>query len=220
MSIKAIETLYSGYRFRSRLEARWAVFFENMYIDYEYEYEGFELSDGTKYLPDFWLPRFQTFVEIKGADQIRFIDNVRSVHEKKIEMLSRETGMPAMLCYGAPKECWCSFYGWATHGDGGGVYGYCGSDDRYATFGMLDSPKIIVLDDVTDMEFCSDFGRTTQHNIISRGDAKDKLGLDIINDEFYTDLDSYGRGDETIYSFEQALKARRARFEYEYKEKH
>ena len=26
--IKAIETVYNGYRFRSRLEARWAVFFD------------------------------------------------------------------------------------------------------------------------------------------------------------------------------------------------
>ena len=26
--IKAIETYYKGYRFRSRLEARWAVFFD------------------------------------------------------------------------------------------------------------------------------------------------------------------------------------------------
>ena len=26
--IKAIETVYKGYRFRSRLEARWAVFFD------------------------------------------------------------------------------------------------------------------------------------------------------------------------------------------------
>jgi hypothetical protein len=26
--IKAIETSYKGYRFRSRLEARWAVFFD------------------------------------------------------------------------------------------------------------------------------------------------------------------------------------------------
>jgi hypothetical protein len=28
MSAKAIETHYKGYRFRSRLEARWAVFFD------------------------------------------------------------------------------------------------------------------------------------------------------------------------------------------------
>ncbi|MDR3571756.1 MAG: hypothetical protein P4L81_06215 [Candidatus Pacebacteria bacterium] len=54
--IKAIETSYKGYRFRSRLEARWAVFFETLGVEWKYEPEGFELSDGTRYLPDFWLP--------------------------------------------------------------------------------------------------------------------------------------------------------------------
>jgi hypothetical protein len=52
--VKAIETLYKGYRFRSRLEARWAVFFDALEIGWEYEPEGFELDDvGTRYLPDF-----------------------------------------------------------------------------------------------------------------------------------------------------------------------
>lgn len=55
-TIKAIETRYKGYRFRSRLEARWAVFLDTLGIKYEYEKEGFELQDGTRYLPDFWLP--------------------------------------------------------------------------------------------------------------------------------------------------------------------
>ncbi len=34
---KAKETYYDGYRFRSRLEARWAVFFNNIGLEYEYE---------------------------------------------------------------------------------------------------------------------------------------------------------------------------------------
>ena len=52
MSIKAIETEYKGYKFRSRLEAKWAVFFDAMGLAWEYEPEGFELSAG-RYLPDF-----------------------------------------------------------------------------------------------------------------------------------------------------------------------
>ena len=63
--IKAIETYYKGYRFRSRLEARWAVFFDAAGIKYEYEPEGFEASDGTKYLPDFYLPEYDWYVEVK-----------------------------------------------------------------------------------------------------------------------------------------------------------
>lgn len=64
MAIKAIETVYNGYRFRSRLEARWAVFFDTLGIEYEYEPEGFDL-DGLWYLPDFWLPEQAYWIEIK-----------------------------------------------------------------------------------------------------------------------------------------------------------
>src|SRR5689334_22122679 len=55
MTIKAIETQYKGYRFRSRLEARWAVWLDSLGIQYRYEAEGFDL-DGEWYLPDFFLP--------------------------------------------------------------------------------------------------------------------------------------------------------------------
>jgi hypothetical protein len=50
--IRPIETVYKGYRFRSRLEARWAVFFDTLGLPWEYEPEGFELPAG-RYLPDF-----------------------------------------------------------------------------------------------------------------------------------------------------------------------
>ena len=63
--IKAIDTEYNGYKFRSRLEARWAVFFDSLGIEYEYELEGFVLHDGTNYLPDFYLPQFHSYFEVK-----------------------------------------------------------------------------------------------------------------------------------------------------------
>lgn len=71
--MKAIETLYNGCKFRSRLEARWAVFFDAAGIRYVYEPQGFELDDGTYYLPDFYLPELCSrhgehgiYAEIKG----------------------------------------------------------------------------------------------------------------------------------------------------------
>jgi hypothetical protein len=67
-NIKPIETVYNGYRFRSRLEARWAVCFDALGIKYEYEPEGFDLGDGYYYLPDFYLPEHEVWVEIKGKD--------------------------------------------------------------------------------------------------------------------------------------------------------
>ncbi|HUH58002.1 MAG TPA: hypothetical protein VL020_05770 [Pseudomonadales bacterium] len=66
MTIKAIQTQYKGYHFRSRLEARWAVFFDALGISWEYEMEGFELSTGERYLPDFYLPEANLWLEIKG----------------------------------------------------------------------------------------------------------------------------------------------------------
>ncbi len=54
-NIKAIETVYKGYRFRSRLEARWAVFFDTLGVKWAYEPEGYDLGDAGWYLPDFWI---------------------------------------------------------------------------------------------------------------------------------------------------------------------
>jgi hypothetical protein len=68
ITIKAIETVYRGYRFRSRLEARWAVFFDAAGIKWEYEVQGFEIN-GRRYLPDFWLPRLKTYVEVKPTEE-------------------------------------------------------------------------------------------------------------------------------------------------------
>tara|TARA_R110002153_G_scaffold153334_1_gene305169 strand:- start:64 stop:687 length:624 start_codon:yes stop_codon:yes gene_type:complete len=66
--MKAIETRYKGYRFRSRLEARWAVLFDQLNIQWDYELEGYHLSDGTMYLPDFYLKDLNIFIEIKGKE--------------------------------------------------------------------------------------------------------------------------------------------------------
>lgn len=65
--MKAIETVYKGYRFRSRLEARWAVAFDFLGIQWEYEKEGFDLEKDGWYLPDFWLPERKIWVEVKGT---------------------------------------------------------------------------------------------------------------------------------------------------------
>lgn len=71
-AIKAIETYYNGYRFRSRLEARWAVFFDALGITYQYEPEGFVI-DGKTYLPDFYLPKFDIYAEVKPNTDEAFV---------------------------------------------------------------------------------------------------------------------------------------------------
>lgn len=71
MVLKAIETVYQGYRFRSRLEARWAVFFDALGLRWEYEPEGFDLGEAGWYLPDFWLPDHEYWIEIKAETPTR-----------------------------------------------------------------------------------------------------------------------------------------------------
>lgn len=90
--IKPIETVYNGYRFRSRLEARWAVFFDALGIKYEYEPEGFDLGNGLYYLPDFLLhdivPRYaqgdafrDVYVEVKGKPNAKDAEKISAFSE-------------------------------------------------------------------------------------------------------------------------------------------
>ena len=102
MGIKPIETEYNGYRFRSRLEARWAVFFDEAGIEYQYEPEGFELDNGVRYLPDFYLPWFRCYVEIKNAN---LTNEKEEEAKKKLENLFVLHGdCCVMLCKGDPMD--------------------------------------------------------------------------------------------------------------------
>lgn len=71
-SINAIETHYKGYRFRSRTEARWAVYFDVSNIPWEYEFEGFKLQNGEWYLPDFRLKLAHAIIK-PGRPQNRYV---------------------------------------------------------------------------------------------------------------------------------------------------
>ncbi len=55
-TIAAIPTTYKGIQFRSRLEARWAICFDVLGIEWHYEFEGYQMED-CWYVPDFWLPK-------------------------------------------------------------------------------------------------------------------------------------------------------------------
>lgn len=76
MKGRVIQTEYRGRFFRSRLEARWAVFFDTLEVAWVYEREAYALGDGLAYLPDFWLPELDCWVEIKGEDA------TQEAHEK------------------------------------------------------------------------------------------------------------------------------------------
>lgn len=67
---KPIQTRYSEHLFRSRLEARWAVFFDQLGIKWQYEWEGYSFENYA-YLPDFFFPEFDYYAEIKPNDNER-----------------------------------------------------------------------------------------------------------------------------------------------------
>lgn len=60
-------TYYRGIEFRSKLEADWANYLDFLDINWAYEPEAFTLSNGAKYLPDFYLPLDDMFVEVRGT---------------------------------------------------------------------------------------------------------------------------------------------------------
>ena len=95
--IKAIDTEYKGYRFRSRLEARWAVYFDSLNIKWEYEVEGFKFKDGTKYLPDFWLPKMNMWAEVKAKE-------LNEEEERKVKNLVKNTHKNCLLLIGTPER--------------------------------------------------------------------------------------------------------------------
>lgn len=95
--IRPVETVYDGYRFRSRLEARWAVFFKSLGVRYEYEPEGF-MTEAGPYLPDFRVTccakrggdcrPFPLYIEVKGrmdaasAARIKAFSHYNAGHDR------------------------------------------------------------------------------------------------------------------------------------------
>ena len=79
-TIKSIPTKYSGHTFRSRLEAKVAVFFDVLNLSWEYEPEGYDLPINGWYLPDFLLKKnkklkHDIWVECKGKEPTIEEDN-------------------------------------------------------------------------------------------------------------------------------------------------
>lgn len=66
-----------------------------MGISFEYEPEGFELADKTKYLPDLYLPQVRLFAEIKPT----YLTDRES---KKCKMLASGTGLQCLYLDGNP----------------------------------------------------------------------------------------------------------------------
>lgn len=94
--ISAIETRYGGALYRSRTEARWAVFFDLAGMAFQYEADGFALGSGA-YLPDFWLPGPRVFLEVKGVEPT-------PAERRKVADLVAARECDALIAVGGPEE--------------------------------------------------------------------------------------------------------------------
>ena len=107
--IKPIETRYAGCRFRSRLEARWAVAFDHLKVEWEYEPEGFETSAG-RYLPDFRLnvgnPGLSgpIWFEVKPPDY--------SDYDPRHEAFAKESGQGLIVARGICRDYRAQYNGY------------------------------------------------------------------------------------------------------------
>jgi len=93
--IKAIQTEYRGYLFRSRLEARWAVFFDACGVEWEYEPEGYDLGNGVYYLPDFLLHN----VQIGGFGSGSEFSDIRSLYAEVKGQMTQADSQKIMSFY-------------------------------------------------------------------------------------------------------------------------
>ena len=101
--MQAIRTRYRNILFRSKLEAEWAKFFDSLSIPWIYEPEGFQFSDGTRYLPDFYLPDAHQWFEVKGI--------MENYDKHKIEMLALATKKDVVVGFSDGKVEMCDV-GW------------------------------------------------------------------------------------------------------------
>lgn len=120
-----IPTKYQGVEFRSRLEARWAVFMDSIGVRWFYEFEGYRLGD-VWYLPDFYLPDLDCWLEIKPTAP-------SDDETRKASLLAKATKKRVFVAYGAPEiervanGCWWDDSIEAHFPDGGwdNQYAFC-----------------------------------------------------------------------------------------------
>lgn len=90
------QTAYRGILMRSRLEVRWAIYFDVLSIEWKYEPDRIRLAGGRVYKPDFWLPGHKVWVEVKPK---MFTVEQR----RKCKALTQHTGFPCLMLAGLPE---------------------------------------------------------------------------------------------------------------------
>jgi len=129
--VKAIKTEYKGVQMKSRLESNIAMFLDSLGIKWVYEPKSFLLKAGFHYMPDFYLPELNMWIEGKGVITPTILEEMRCfVMEKKTELLilaaekfywisskdypedkpTTETGFQIGFCGNCKKHFFCGPY--------------------------------------------------------------------------------------------------------------
>lgn len=94
-------TTFKGIDYRSKLEAKWAAFFDALDVRVEYEPQGFMFHDpvgqSISYRPDFYFPEFEAWGEVKPVAPTR-------AESAKAEMLSKNTHQAVYIFIGPPQN--------------------------------------------------------------------------------------------------------------------
>lgn len=121
-SLKPIQTRAYGCLFRSRLEARYALFMTELGVKWHYEPEGFSLEAGN-YLPDFFLPQVGekgSWLEIKPHGTGSYFGYCASwggrnamprINDKRMDEFGRlamDAGQSFYIAYGLPSHAFFS----------------------------------------------------------------------------------------------------------------
>ena len=94
----AIPTQYKGVTYRSRTEARWALFFDSLGVSFRYEQQTIHLTSGEYYLPDFLIDDFDAYFEVKPAND----EIVTEECVKARQLAADRKGERVWLAMGAP----------------------------------------------------------------------------------------------------------------------
>lgn len=134
-TMQALPSVYRGVHFRSRLEARWAIYFDLIGCKWQYEPEGYDLPSGN-YCPDFWCED-NFFAEVKPTIEeapeaiVKLVDLVglsghgaflltgnpstktQLAYHKNDDGVGEECFFPAIFCHYAftYKHWYCPYFG-------------------------------------------------------------------------------------------------------------
>ena len=95
IQLRVLPTTYHNIKFRSRLEARWAAYFDMIGVKWQYEPEGYQLDCGN-YCPDFLCEKGSFFVEVKPTEE------ECEATKNKLRSLARMTGKNVYCVVGPP----------------------------------------------------------------------------------------------------------------------